>query len=310
MQSSLRSAGLRLHALFTWHPWLARCYAASWNALLSFVPEGPLKVHTRNNLIGASWPDVPLGVKRIELCDGLTVRLRPRRGSLALTRAMFRERFAHEPEVFDFLRRREGRYDAIVEIGANVGAYTLLFAKKLVKQDGRARVFAFEPARKPYDELLEHLRLNDVNNVVPLNSAVGPGKGPVDFYENDLDLMKGSLDRRVAGQFPGGGERRVPTTLVGQDKIRSLVADAERILLKIDVNGAEPAVIGELAGLIAEKTPEIVLGVWSGNLEGLEAASASVLSGYRKFRVEAQGLTPRPHFSDAGYCNYFLEPTP
>ncbi len=57
-----------------------------------------------------------------------------------------------------------------LDIGANVGAYTLLLAQWV----GRGgRVFAFEPAPAPYEGLCEHIRLNGVSDVVtPVRAAV------------------------------------------------------------------------------------------------------------------------------------------
>jgi FkbM family methyltransferase len=59
--------------------------------------------------------------------------------------------------------------DIVIDIGANIGAFSLLAAKK-------ARwVHAYEPVL--FNELRKNIELNVANNVVPHHTALGNGKG-------------------------------------------------------------------------------------------------------------------------------------
>src|SRR5262245_13382224 len=66
------------------------------------------------------------------------------------------------------------RGDWVIDVGANIGYYTLLFAQKVGQ---RGRVFAFEPDPENF-ELLEHnVRQNGYDNVVLVNKAVAEKTG-------------------------------------------------------------------------------------------------------------------------------------
>jgi len=75
--------------------------------------------------------------------------------------------------------------DSVVDIGANVGVYTLL-AASLVGEQGR--VVSFEPGYESYRRLEENIRLNDLHYVELHPAAVGETSGMVPFYQ-DRDLV-------------------------------------------------------------------------------------------------------------------------
>ncbi len=54
-----------------------------------------------------------------------------------------------------------------VDVGANIGYYTLLMARN------SEVVWAFEPEEKNYKDLLENIKLNHFQNIIPINRAVG-----------------------------------------------------------------------------------------------------------------------------------------
>lgn len=60
--------------------------------------------------------------------------------------------------------------DIVIDVGANVGFYTLLFAS-LVGDTGI--VHAFEPAPKTFASLKKNVEINNLNNVVLHNKALG-----------------------------------------------------------------------------------------------------------------------------------------
>jgi FkbM family methyltransferase len=303
--SLLRSSGLSLHRCFTWNPSLARAYLRTWCLMLRRVPAGRVRTHIANNLLGADWPQFVLEPVRTEFPDGSQVLFRPRLGSRAFTRAVLHGRVAHEPETYRCLAARLGGYDAVVEIGANVGLFTVFFSKRL-PADGRPRVFAFEPSQTAFCELRKHLELNACANVQTFNRAVSTRPGLSSFFENDRDLMKGSLDREIALQYAGGG-REIQVSSADGTEIEKLVTGFDRILLKIDVVGSEADVLTALAGLIGEKRPDIILGVSILNLAALNDLDW-LIRDYKLFKIELDRESARTRFVDNPYCNYLLTP--
>jgi len=70
-----------------------------------------------------------------------------------------------------------------VDVGANVGYFTLLMAK-LVRHSGR--VIAFEPTQHTFGILKDNIRLNSLNNVMVEQLALCDHDGALQFHEGPL----------------------------------------------------------------------------------------------------------------------------
>jgi len=131
----------------------------------------------------------------------------------------------------------------VVDIGANIGVYTVLAAEKVGE---RGRVIAIEPEPKNYKLLLENIKLNKFQNVTPVNTALSDHQGWEKLYLSSSDSGGHSLI------FP---EDRNSYTSVQVKTLDELLEelDIKKIdLIKIDTEGAE---IPILKG--AEKTLKI-----------------------------------------------------
>ncbi|WP_406696103.1 FkbM family methyltransferase [Singulisphaera sp. Ch08] len=69
--------------------------------------------------------------------------------------------------------------DVVLDIGANIGYYTLIFAR-LVGDHGR--VYAFEPDPTNFRLLKKNVRANGYHNVIFVNKAVAEVSGPLSLY--------------------------------------------------------------------------------------------------------------------------------
>jgi len=118
------------------------------------------------------------------------------------------------------LRRGGVFYD----IGANVGFYSLLAARKL---GPRGRVYAFEPLPANLRLLHRHLDLNRTANVIVHASAIAEQSGTAQFVVDDSSAQ-GSLGEH--------GELSVDVT-----SIDALLADGlpPPDVIKMDIEGAE-----------------------------------------------------------------------
>jgi len=148
---------------------------------------------------------------------------------------------AWEPGVtrlFDSLIKREM---VVVDAGAHIGYYTLLAARKV---GPTGKVYAFEPAPSNYDLLAKNIDLNGYQNVVPVRKAVSNGQGIVEFF-----LRPDSL-----------GHSLHPVTLVGgkATSVEAITLDGffegegwpPVHLVKMDIEGAEPAALEGMAQLL------------------------------------------------------------
>lgn len=123
----------------------------------------------------------------------------------------------------------------VLDVGANVGAYALLFGQ-WVGPEGA--VYAFEPGPHAFDGLARHVSLNQLEGTVrPVMSAVGSEEGTVPL------LVSGpSGECRLVTASADTAARTVPTPVTTIDRFCA----CERIdpgLVKIDVEGWEVAVL-------------------------------------------------------------------
>lgn len=133
--------------------------------------------------------------------------------------------------------------DMFLDVGANVGSYTILASAV-----AGSRSIAFEPVVETYEKLLANLRLNNIaDSVQALNVGVGVTSGTLIFTVG-LDTMN-----HVASHE----EKEGRTITVPVVQLDSMSLD-EPLLLKIDVEGFETNVIHGAADMFKNKR---ILGV-------------------------------------------------
>lgn len=135
----------------------------------------------------------------------------------------------HEFEDMAFVLHALRAEDLFVDIGANVGSYTVLASGAV-----GARSISFEPAPRAYRALLDNLRLNDLMaRVEARNECLASAPGEAEFTA-DFDTG----NHVVAGPQSGIGTVRVPVTTLD-----IALAKHAPTILKIDVEGYETSVI-------------------------------------------------------------------
>ena len=150
----------------------------------------------------------------------------------------------------EFLARRLHESDLFVDVGANAGYFTCI-----ARQSG-ARVMAIEPARHNLDLLLRNITANAWSDVevFPLGLAERPGLGTL--YG---DGTGASLVTRWAG-VSEAWKQTIPLSTL--DVLLSGRSPSDRLLIKVDVEGAEYAVLsGALATLARCPAPVWLLEV-------------------------------------------------
>ncbi len=137
------------------------------------------------------------------------------------------------------------------DVGANAGYYTLAFSR-LAGNAGR--VFAFEPFAGNVHYLLRHIELNGRANVTVVQAALDRQSGLAGFQIG----AGGEL-----GHLTDKDSSYVVPTLAPDDFIGRRPA-AMPDLIKIDVEGAESAVLQGAAQLLSGRGPEILLALHGG----------------------------------------------
>ena len=75
----------------------------------------------------------------------------------------------HEPHETSLVKKKVKKGDVVLDIGANIGYFTLIFAK-LVGEEGK--VFSFEPDPTNFALLKKNIKINGYKNIIPIQKAV------------------------------------------------------------------------------------------------------------------------------------------
>ena len=135
----------------------------------------------------------------------------------------------YEPELTAMIQSETRPGDVAVDIGANIGYYTLILAR-CVGPDGR--VFAFEPDPVNFAVLQKNILTNGYKNVVALNKALSDQAASAKLFLAPDNLA----DHRIFD--PGDGRQSIPIeTLVFDEFLAD--ASVEINVIKMDIQGAE-----------------------------------------------------------------------
>lgn len=167
-------------------------------------------------------------------------------------RVMLHDRY--EPEVGALIREHVDPDRDMVDVGANIGFFSVL-AARLMRQ---GRVLAVEPSDSAFARLQRNLDLNRVSDRVTLfHGALSDQTGEADLHQIDGKEEYASLapirHASVADQQAGTQTTRL-------DTLDNLVEDfgLSPALVKIDVEGAEMRVLQGAGRTIATHRPVIL----------------------------------------------------
>ncbi len=219
-----------------------------------YVRHSPLRLGTGRLVALVLDPLVPrTGPLTLRLPGGGTARLRYEE---ALGRVVGWMGSFEEAEL-RFASRTLQPGDAAVDVGANVGLFTLVMARA-VAPDGR--VTAVEPHPANLARLRAHLEENGAANVDVVAAAASDAPGSITLHGAD-DAAFGSTAQVLEGHAGGAAHHVRATTLDGLWE----AAGCPRVrLVKVDVEGAEHRVLRGAAEMLRSCRPVLLVEVHTG----------------------------------------------
>ncbi len=167
--------------------------------------------------------------------------------------------------------------DVFVDVGANVGSYTILACGVV-----GARGFSFEPVPSTHARLIENLRLNHIETRVSHpNIGIGDQSGSIQFTE-DGDTVNHAL---------AAGEVSANTVYVQVETLDEVLSLEKPALMKIDVEGFETAVLRGAEKTLADPTMNSVIMELNGSGDRYGFDESAILElmfdvGFRSYSYE------------------------
>lgn len=147
-----------------------------------------------------------------------------------------------EYEEMNFIYNYLKKDDIFLDVGANIGAHTLMAASKIKT----GKIFSFEPSSKALRYLKENIQINNLNSIVTIIDKVVSDKNGLEKFiigkHSEVDHI-GEKDDQLHEM------KTIPS--IGLDKFLTEQKINYVDLIKIDVEGAELKVLKGLRGYLA-----------------------------------------------------------
>ncbi len=163
-----------------------------------------------------------------------------------------------EPFETELITKGVKKGDVVLDIGAHIGYYTLMFAK-LVGKEGK--VYAFEPSPKNFSLLKKNVEINGHNNVVLVQKAVSNASGKLKLY-----LCEGNVgDNRIYDSHDGRQSVEIEAVRI-DDYFKGSSPTINYI--KMDIQGAEAGAIQGMRDVLnRNKAAKILTEFWPDGLK-------------------------------------------
>jgi FkbM family methyltransferase len=173
--------------------------------------------------------------------------------------------------------------DVFLDVGANVGFFTLLAARRV---GAAGRVVAFEPVPANVGVLQRNLLVNRLRNVTVIPRAVAESAGVEDLWLTDCP---GGGTLTSVGQRPADAQQELRVSTLSLDEWIDGNPGPVR-LIKVDVEGAELPVLRGMAGLVRRHRPVLLIELDDPTRAGLDRKAGQVRQWLRSAGYRAESM--------------------
>jgi FkbM family methyltransferase len=149
--------------------------------------------------------------------------------------------------MYNLLNMEFDEGDVVLDIGAHIGGVSVLLAK----MHPYITVYAYEPAQRNYDLLVQNLEANDVANVIPVNKAVSGINGFIEMMWSPRDTSSSGscLTDETKDNLENAGWVRETVECVTLESVFAAHGIERCSWLKLDCEGSEYDIIRNPATL-------------------------------------------------------------
>lgn len=302
---SFREIGYTCHLLISKSKVLSYIYIYFLILIIKPFNVKPIKQRILNSINAVKWKDIGLPSQTLYFDRDISFKIFPNFHEFDFQSLLFKE-LTYEKEVFRFLSQGISKYDSIIEIGANVGVFTLFLYKEMLSSGREPKIYAFEPSKKAYRRLVKNLEINHAIAVETYNCAIGNKIGFSEFFEPEDHLTNGSLSSQFASVF-SSNLLSSKTLVINGNLLSELVSIDDNVLIKIDVEGFEFEVLSGMEEFIEYYSPTMIIEVLSDYEDRLNTLSF-LSKKYDLYNITEVGLVPHEQFQATEFRDYVLFP--
>jgi len=192
----------------------------------------------------------------------------------------------YEPEISRFFLANVKPHADVLDIGANIGFYTVAGAKVLTT----GRVLAAEPTGAAFKRLSENVLRNGVaDKVILFNGMIGSSRG-----QGQIHFIPG-MEEYSSMRPPQHSEvrsREADVANVPMERIDDLVENhsLRPALIKVDVEGAEFSVFQGAQQTISRYRPVVISEIWRGPTQADGHSGAELISMFENLSYVVRDL--------------------
>ena len=206
----------------------------------------------------------------------------------------------------NFLKKNLRKGAVFLDIGANIGAYTLI-GSKLVGENGK--VFAFEPVGNIRETLNTNISTNNLKNITVIDQAV---------YDKNIDLELFISNKKNKGMSSiyrhsqESGEKETVKAIKIDDFVK--LNNVPKIdLIKLDIEGAELNAILGMTKTIHRFHPTFIMEISDDILENSSQEKNNIFSlmktlNYKPYSIDSKGYIVNISRKNKNYHNYVFTP--
>lgn len=177
-----------------------------------------------------------------------------------------------------FLERNLKSGDTFIDIGANIGIYSLT-AASLVKKSGK--VIAFEPFTKNHEKLNKHLSINNFKNIIIEKLAISDKAGQITIYINEQEQNCGMAST-------------IEQTYTTKENIQAVTLDEYMAgkniqhikLIKMDIEGAEFKALQGMQQTLKKYRPILLIELDEQILDRAKIFKDDIINFLKKFNYQ------------------------
>ncbi|MGB5596433.1 MAG: FkbM family methyltransferase [Crocosphaera sp.] len=274
------------------------------NKILKLIPITILEKISDDTL-----KTIPIrGIVKNQLSNGKSLLMKSDGNDRIASLCFFKGIYGFEKETITLFEKLLNNCKVFLDIGANIGFYSLFAA--LNDTDETIKIYAFEPVPVVFSRLKDNIQLNKISNIQPINTAINNYDGLVNLLIKQHDLSMPTLSRITSSS----NQKSLETITVKSLKIDTFVTrnDICQVdLIKIDIEGAEAKAIEGAKDVIQRDKPIIICEIGGKNRAKNIQQQISETVSYLCFLITDKGLIPIDKITNPSlrkYYNYLLVP--